>query len=329
MSNEPVRLSLSRRDVIRMSGGTALAAVALGTLGVTAADGAASVPSGAPAPQGPPMRLTGSGAQLLVRDGTPYWWDSPDIWAVPGTDPNGAAGQPIAGDIAYVWARVENTGLDDAFGVQVRFYWADPSTQMLFSTINLIGTAYADIPAGATQDVLCLVPWSVVFVNGGHECLVAVASMPGDPPLPDQVDPPAYPNVAQRNLTVFNALKSDFHLMLAVGGGQREGQRVRLTAEIGDELAKEALATLGVKQARPVAKPQFRVGLSLKPATEPGGDIGEPVLDVTVPPGRSVAVYVTVRATGRLGPDEYQLLRVVERQNKRVLGGVSLVGIAE
>ncbi|MBX6355480.1 MAG: hypothetical protein IRZ05_06425 [Micromonosporaceae bacterium] len=326
MSNEPVRLSLSRRDIIRMSGGTALAAAALGALGLPAADDATNVPSGAPAPQAPRMRLAASGAQLLIRDGTPHWYESPDIWAVPGSDPNGPPGQPVAGDIAFVWARVANTGRDDAFGAQVRFYWANPSTRMRFSTIHLIGTAYADIPAGATQDVLCLVPWKVEFVNGGHECLVAVASMPDDPSLPDLVDPPAYPNVAQRNLTVFKVLKSDFHLMVGIGGGQQETQRVRLTAEIGGELPEEALATLGVQQTRPVTKPQFRVGLSLKP-TEPGGDIGEPVLDVTVPPGQSIPVYVTVRTTGRLGPDEYQLLRLVERQDQQVLGGVSLVGI--
>ena len=28
--------------------------------------------------------------QLEIRDGQPYWYLSPDIWAVPGSDPNGA-----------------------------------------------------------------------------------------------------------------------------------------------------------------------------------------------------------------------------------------------
>lgn len=40
--------------------------------------------------------------QLQIRDGDP-WWMSPDIWVVPGNDPNGAPGQPIVGQDNYLW----------------------------------------------------------------------------------------------------------------------------------------------------------------------------------------------------------------------------------
>ena len=38
--------------------------------------------------------------ELLIRDGSPAWWESPDIWVVPGTDPSGAEGPPVAGSTA-------------------------------------------------------------------------------------------------------------------------------------------------------------------------------------------------------------------------------------
>ena len=31
-------------------------------------------------------------AHLIIEDGQPLWWDSADIWVVPGNDPNGAPG---------------------------------------------------------------------------------------------------------------------------------------------------------------------------------------------------------------------------------------------
>src|SRR5579859_4220950 len=144
---------------------------------------------------------------LLIRDGTPNWWESPDIWVVPGTDPSGPAGTPIVGQIAYLWANITNQGDVDATQVQVDFWVANPSMQIRKSTSNHVGTAYADISAGMSQDVLCLVPWNVTLVNGGHECVVVEASSPADPLSPAPADPdvldaPTYRQIAQRNLSV-------------------------------------------------------------------------------------------------------------------------------
>lgn len=49
-------------------------------------------------------------AHLIIEDGQPWWWDSADIWVVPGNDPNGPPGAPIAGTSNYLWGRVHNTG---------------------------------------------------------------------------------------------------------------------------------------------------------------------------------------------------------------------------
>ncbi|WP_203924217.1 hypothetical protein [Rugosimonospora africana] len=329
------RISLSRRDLIRISGGTALAVVALGAIGVSGQESApasgdqlAGAAGTAPYVPGARLRLVSNSADLLIQDGSPNWWLSPDIWAVPGTDPSGAPGTPAAGDFAYVWARVHNTGKDDVAGVQVRFYWGNPSVQMLYSTLNPIGTAQADIAAGDTQEVLCLVPWHVVTVNNGHECLVVVATLPADPPLPDVVDPVGYPNVAQRNLTLIDAEKSDFHLTLTVSAPPRQDKTVTISSQVGGRLPDGTLATLGLKGRRANPKPIVQVGFSPKPITDPNQGVGDPQLEISVPAGRSVPVYLTVRGGTTLAADEYQLVEVLERQDQQVLGGISFTVVA-
>ncbi len=72
--------------------------------------------------------------QLLIRDGSPDWYLSPDIWVVPGNDPNGPPGSPIAGQTAYLWAHVVNTGNSDASGVRLDFFWVNPALQVLRSS---------------------------------------------------------------------------------------------------------------------------------------------------------------------------------------------------
>lgn len=322
--------AVSRRGIIQMAGGAALATAAITALRAggpaVAAPSTGTVPAGRFGdPLGPDFRLVSDNADLLIQDGTPYWWDSADIWPVPGSDPYGLPGIPVAGDQAYVWARITNTGQDDAVGVLVSFYWANPSVQMRYSTINPIGIAYADIPAGQTQEVLCLVPWSVVTVNGGHECLVVTAQLPGEPPLPDVVDPPGYANVAQRNLTVVTGLaKTDFRLTVTANGFQRADKKVQITGETGKELSGETLASLGLKQSRPARATAVEVLLSAEPEGK-----GTPTLDLEVPAGKSVPFYLTLRATAKLKADEYQVVHVVERQQDQILGGISFVAIAK
>jgi hypothetical protein len=337
-NTSPVAQQMSRRDALRLARNTAVATAAAGALGLTASEAEALAgPPLARMPEvatpfdatGPRIRPASGSADLLVRDGTPHSWMSPDIWVVPGTDPSGAPGSPVAGDVAYVWARVANTGKQDAVGVKVRFYWANPAFQMYYSGINLIGSALADIPAGETQDVLCLVPWNVVVVNGGHECLVVVASMPDGPPLPDLVDPPAYPQVAQRNLTVLSALRKpdrDSRLMLTVTAPPRVGKAVNITWEQGKELTEETLKRYGLTKKRPAKQPVVEIGFSL---TDPKDGIGEPRLDLDVPAGRSKPIYTTVRGAHKLKDDEYQVVHVREHQSGELLGGVSFIVTAQ
>ena len=75
---------------------------------------------------------------LLIRDGEPHWWNSPDIWVVPGNDPNGPPGQPVAGEPAFIWGRIKNDGEQAGFAVTIlSVATARNLTTSLFMTGNL------------------------------------------------------------------------------------------------------------------------------------------------------------------------------------------------
>lgn len=270
--------------------------------------------------------------QLLVRDGNPYWYLSPDIWVVPGNDPSGSPGSPIAGQTAYLWAHVANSGSTDANSVRVDFYWANPALQVTRSNATLVGSAYADVPAGGAQDALCLIPWTPVIVNDGHECLVAVANHPGDPlpnPLPDAFDPPTYRQVAQLNLTVLVASMHAAMITITVSALRRADKAVTLTTEVGGELDERTLANQGLRGLRPAKAPAVEVGLDHERRCVGEKDpIGHGKLEVHVPRGRAVAVYAAVRAKN-LAENEYQLIQIVERAKNEVLGGLGFVIVSE
>lgn len=268
---------------------------------------------------------------LVIRDGNPYWYLSPDIWAVPGTDPTGPPGAPIAGQPAYLWAHVANTGSGDANGVRIDFYWANPALQVTRSHATLVGSAFADVPAGGAQDALCLVAWNPVIVNGGHECLVAVAVHPADPlpnPLPDAFDPPTYGQVAQKNLTVLVASMHAARIAVTISGMSRFEKTVTVAAELGGELDRATLVSLGLRELKPAKDPKVEVGLSREPRCVGDNEpIGEHKIELSIPRGTSAAIYAAVRAKV-LNKGEYALVRIVERTHDRVIGGLGLVIVA-
>lgn len=269
--------------------------------------------------------------ELLIRDGSPDWWESPDIWVVPGTDPGGAPGTPVVGMPAYLWATVRNEGDLDALQVQVDFWVADPSLQIRKSTANHIGTAFADIAAGGSQDVLCLVPWHVTLVNGGHECVVVEAGSPVDPLSPppadpDVLDPPDYRQVAQRNLsvlTVSGMIRSEF--IITVSAGARADKAAVIEVVEGDALPAELLGSLGLKTRRYAGAERISAGLSERSLCGQERAEGGRALRLAVPRGTSAAAYLSVAAREPLAPEEYAVIKVVERDQERVTGGLSVV----
>lgn len=268
-------------------------------------------------------------AHLIIEDGQPWWWDSADIWVVPGTDPNGPPGAPVAGTSNFLWARVHNAGNSTANGVRIDFYWADPSGQIATGFATQVGSAFADLPPGATQEVLCLVPWVPVIVNGGHECLLAVAHGAGDiNPLPDPLpngfafQPTQHEQIAQRNITVVQAARRMQLLAISVAALPRQDREVTLQLEQGGELPQRLLATLGLEKWQPAREAKLVAGLSRTPHCD--GDGGEPKLTLKVARGQAVPVYLSLRAEA-LPAGQYALLRVMETAQGKVTGGVTFL----
>lgn len=123
------------------------------------------------------------------------FWESPDVWVVSSLGIN----QPVTGENNTVFARVNNYGAQDATGVWVKFWWANPSLAITESTANLIGIGYANVPSGWSVDVQCPTPWIPIEENGGHECLIAEAFIPTFDPLTSPMDPMDDRHVGQKN----------------------------------------------------------------------------------------------------------------------------------
>ncbi len=264
---------------------------------------------------------------LEIRDGDP-WWASPDVRVVPGDDPDGPAGPPIAGSPAYVWARVSNTGETSVSDATVRFYWANPSIGFDRTTATPIGTAFVTLAPGESEEVLCLTPWVPVFVNEGHECLLAEAFHPSLDPLPatPAFNVPTDRHVAQLNVSVVQALKRHFHLAFEVHNPSRREQRFAVIAHEGKvaELAQHLkwLAAIPNLHAAKVA------GLGFLRTTCPDTDeiaaAKDPKADVSVGPmGRA-----GLTLAGRLGGNGAALIHVEQRTEDRVTGGLSVLVIA-
>jgi hypothetical protein len=129
-----------------------------------------------------------------LSSGTVFW-ESPDVWVVSAAGIN----QPIPGQNNTVYARVSNLGRETATGVQVRFWWANPSLAITEANANLIGIGFTNIQGGSTVDVRCPNPWIPVVENGGHECLLAEALIPNFDPLTAPMDPVDDRHVGQKN----------------------------------------------------------------------------------------------------------------------------------
>jgi hypothetical protein len=269
--------------------------------------------------------------QAVIRDGSPHWYLSPDIWVVPGGDPSAPPGSPIAGQPAYLWARVGNTGKTDANNIRVDFYWANPALQVTRSNATLVGSAQANVAAGSTQDVLCLVPWSPKIVNDGHECLIAVANHPGDPlpsPLPDAFDPPTYRQVAQKNLSVLVAKMQARLITITLSGLLRVDKSATISVEIGGQIDADTLNELGLRGYRQAQKTCIEAGLDRERRCVEGRDpIGDCKLEMQLPRGTSAALYLNIRAKG-LSLNEYQMVRVEERSGDKVVGGLGVLVVA-
>ena len=141
-----------------------------------------------------------SGVDLYIRDsladtgGQPSpvpHWTSPDIWvrndASDIDDPELGHQPPINGQPNYLYVRVRNRG---AVGVptgaaRVRVYRCDPGTGMAWPRdFTVVGELVVGDPIAAGGAVrVGPFAWTPAIVD--HECILAIASAPGDRSFPD------------------------------------------------------------------------------------------------------------------------------------------------
>jgi hypothetical protein len=121
-----------------------------------------------------------------------YFWESPDIRVYQGDvqDPNAATPvlHPTPGIPHSVFVHVWNLGRLPALGVTVRAWWANPSFSFDASSPeppHYIGGTRVNLGDRTSADCHQLVRieglWTPVVENGGHECLLAVATHVMDP----------------------------------------------------------------------------------------------------------------------------------------------------
>lgn len=169
--------------------------------------------------------------EIEIRDGSPHWYLSPDIWMV--KDPNDETeSAPVAGTPFFLKAKVRNGGSNSVANATVKFYWANPSVGFNRNTANYIGQSFVSLGLDQVQDVLCLVPWIPVYLNNGHECVLAEAYHQNDP-LSNTVDfnVPTVRHVAQRNLSVEMAINAMFHMNFEIHNASRIEQKFDIKAE--------------------------------------------------------------------------------------------------
>jgi hypothetical protein len=199
--------------------------------------------------------------------GGTVFWESPDVWVVSTLGIN----QPVPGEANTVFARVTNLGLQDATGVFVNFYWADPSMAITEATANLIGIGSTDIDAGSSVVVTCPNPWVPVIENNGHECLLAEAYLPVSDPLTSPLDPVDDRHVGQKNEQLVYAQKGqrivvNLHAVNISGFAQVltfEVQSLRLTG------VPELLAARALTHPQALTPAMAALPLSLRVADTP------------------------------------------------------------
>jgi hypothetical protein len=264
---------------------------------------------------------------LEIDDGDP-WWLSPDIWVVPGDDPTGPPGQPVDGQSAYLWARVHNRGNENVSNATVHFYWANPATAVDRTTATLVGSSFVTLPAGASQEVLCLTPWIPSFVNDGHECVLAEAFESTLDPLPPGVDfnVPTDRHVAQLNLAVIEVAPHLQHFQLAFEAhnpSRKEGH-FRLHARHGNEaelarLLEEhpLLKQLQIERGRAV---ELAFTTEVCPSEEAPR---EEAPEITLRPLERRGFTLTGRLEGGAA-----LVHVVQLLDDKLVGGLSVAAYA-
>ncbi|MCU0440394.1 MAG: hypothetical protein MUC49_21085 [Raineya sp.] len=278
-------------------------------------------------------------SSIQIQDGNP-WWMSPDIWVVPGKDPNGTTGIPIAGKENYVWAKVHNIGIEPIVGAKVNFYWSNPAMGVLRSNSTLIGQAFVDLDSKESKDVLCLTPWIPTVVNNGHECIVveAISNLTTLPnPPQDAFDPQIFDYIAQRNIQViiFSPIMQFLFLPIQISASDRIPKKGTISVESGlldTKHERIILSQFGFIQGKiqRLKENTFKYGISKFGGCHNSREsIDKHRLDFKLDENTSTSIFLHIEHVSKSKEMGYQILNLVERVDGKVVGGNSVLIIKQ
>ena len=141
------------------------------------------------------------------------FWENTNIWNRNAADGGTTNQDPIIGQTNYAYVKIKNRGTQDATGVVVKGFHADPSAGLSFPNDWLpMTTTQLTAPNVAANNgaELTVGPFEWVPFHLGHECVIMIVSAAGDASNVDNIKPgdlipdwrliPNDNNIGQRNL---------------------------------------------------------------------------------------------------------------------------------
>lgn len=301
----------------------------------------------------------GSDAPLLLIRAVPedtaarpiggVFWESPDIFLLPGVAPQDAPDIPgdLGGGIVRagadntVYAQVWNLGRAPVAGATVEFYWFNPTLLFSDAAAHLIGRTIigleGSLESRSRKIVKCPVAWRPQFINGGHECLVVRISHPiGDPLGQPPWNASQNRHVGQRNIHVFTAAENPGGARLDIEVGPLLGLAIQVSVSrapvdtapwlelIAGNGGREPLGT-GVADGEISISPPMPVGSCLPEVRSltgprPAGPVAS--RQEVVGDNQQVAFITTDTDPGH---GKANLYRIIASRNGEILGGYSVV----
>ncbi len=211
-----------------------------------------------------------------------YFWESPDIRVYSGdvTDPASATPvlHPMPGHPHSVFVHVWNLGRLPALGTSVRVWWANPSFSFDASSPeppHYIGGTRVNLGDRTSADChqLVRIPglWTPVVENGGHECLLAVATHVMDP-ASGAFAASTDRHVGQRNVTLAAPSLDLAPLLMRLGAALTVGSDLQLLHGGAD--LKPILLAHKIVAGRDVVLPTLRDVVTPVPHLQGIGHLG-------------------------------------------------------
>ncbi|HLX97617.1 MAG TPA: hypothetical protein VKR62_02885, partial [Roseiarcus sp.] len=269
-----------------------------------------------------------------------------DIWVAshPSTSTSPHVGNPTAGQTYDVWVEVHNQADVSLSTPELPWLltavWAIPTAgpiplASLTSANNLNSTALGVVGAGDKVKVRCMNSWTPVFENGGHECLIAWTNSsnipyPTEPSLDGNAGPGDWYSIAQHNLGVLAAGSSKRHpiryAFQVCNGADEEGAFVVSARQAPLEAIEAFLPSMPGGRAI-LDKPGKVERLGIVASADPSAvELERAPAELSVKIARQSCRRFTL--AGVL-PEGNALIHVTQSRDQRVVGGLSVLAMAE